>query len=67
LESNTEVLWFHAIARVLLPQNLLAAVDSLLSGGRWWLTPIILTAQEPEIRRMEVQSQLGQIVPETLS
>jgi hypothetical protein len=32
-----------------------------------WLTPIILAAQEAEIRRMEVQSQPGQIVQEPLS
>jgi hypothetical protein len=32
-----------------------------------WLTPIILPTQEAEIRRMEVGSQPGQIVPETLS
>jgi hypothetical protein len=25
----------------------------------WWLTPIILVIQEVEIRRLEVQSQLG--------
>jgi hypothetical protein len=33
----------------------------------WWLTPIILTTQEAEIRRILVQSQPGQRVPETLS
>jgi hypothetical protein len=29
--------------------------------------PVILATQEAEIRRIVVQSQLGQIVPETLS
>jgi hypothetical protein len=33
----------------------------------WRLTPIILAAQEAEIRRIMVQSQPGQIVCETLS
>jgi hypothetical protein len=33
----------------------------------WWFTPVILTAQEAEIRRITVQSQPGQIVWETLS
>jgi hypothetical protein len=32
-----------------------------------WLTPVILASQKAEIRRIEVQSQLGQIVHETLS
>jgi hypothetical protein len=33
----------------------------------WWLTPVILATHEAEIRRISVQSQLRQIVPETLS
>jgi hypothetical protein len=32
-----------------------------------WLTPVILATQEAQIRRIVVQSQPGQIVPETLS
>jgi hypothetical protein len=32
-----------------------------------WLTPVIPATQEAEIRRIEVQSQLRQIVHETLS
>jgi hypothetical protein len=32
-----------------------------------WLTPVILTTQEAEIRRITVRSQPGQIVCETLS
>jgi hypothetical protein len=32
-----------------------------------WLTPVILATQEAEIRRIMVQSQLEQIVHETLS
>jgi hypothetical protein len=43
--------------------------------GKWkrkgarcqWLTPIISSSQEAEIRRITVQSQPGQIVFETLS
>jgi hypothetical protein len=33
----------------------------------WWLTPVILTTWEAEIRRIKVQASLGQIVLETLS
>jgi hypothetical protein len=36
-------------------------------AGCQWLTPVILATQEEEIRRIAVQSQLGQIVLETLS
>jgi hypothetical protein len=32
-----------------------------------WLTPVILTTQEAEIRRIMVRSQSGQTVHETLS
>jgi hypothetical protein len=37
------------------------------SAGRWWLTHVILTAQEGEIRRITVRSQSWQIVHEILS
>jgi hypothetical protein len=33
--------------------------------GHWWLTPVILTTWEAEIRRIAVQSQHRQIVPKT--
>jgi hypothetical protein len=34
--------------------------------GCWWLMPIILAAQEAEIRRFTVQGQPRQIACETL-
>jgi hypothetical protein len=37
------------------------------NAGHQWFTPVILATQEVEIRKIAVQSQLGQIVPETLS
>jgi hypothetical protein len=33
----------------------------------WWLRPIILATLEAEIRRIDVQSQTGQIVLRTFS
>jgi hypothetical protein len=36
-------------------------------AGCLWLTPVILASQEAEIRKIMVQSQLGQIVHENLS
>jgi hypothetical protein len=42
--------------------------DALKSEDRrQWLIPVILATQEAEIRRIEVQSQLRQLVLETLS
>jgi hypothetical protein len=35
--------------------------------GHWWLTLVVLATEEAEIRRIAVQSQPRQIVPETLS
>jgi hypothetical protein len=35
-------------------------------AGRWWLISVTLATQEAEIRKIEVQIQLGQIVHETL-
>jgi hypothetical protein len=39
----------------------------IASLGGWWLTLIILATQEAEIRRIVVQSQPREIVPEILS
>jgi hypothetical protein len=36
-------------------------------AGHWWLTPAILATQEADIRKISVQSQLRQIVHNTLS
>jgi hypothetical protein len=38
-----------------------------IKARHWWLTLVIPATQEAEIRRIKVQSQPGQIVPETLS
>jgi hypothetical protein len=37
-------------------------VKKMVSGGAWWLTPVIPATQEAEIRRITVQSQCRQIV-----
>jgi hypothetical protein len=45
----------------------LMMVKNSNKDGYRWLTPVILAAQETEIRRIKVQSQSGQIVQETQS
>jgi hypothetical protein len=35
-----------------------------MPAGHWWLTPIILANQEADIRRIQIQSQPRQIVPQ---
>jgi hypothetical protein len=42
-------------------------LDKTSLSGRRWLTAVILAIQEAEIRSIEVRSQPGQIVCETLS
>jgi hypothetical protein len=39
----------------------------LVTARHQWLTPVILASQEAAIRRIKVQSQLGQVVREILS
>jgi hypothetical protein len=46
---------------------LLKPIKKTDASRGWRLTPIILATQGAEIRRIEVRSQLGQIVRETLS
>jgi hypothetical protein len=41
--------------------------DVHIQPGYWWLTPIILTTQEAEIRRIMVKRQPMQIVLKILS
>jgi hypothetical protein len=54
------------IARTCLKKIKKVKYVRYLAGHRW-LTPVILAAQEADIRRIIVQSQPGQIVCETLS
>jgi hypothetical protein len=36
-------------------------------AGQQWLTSVLLATQQTEVKRIAVQSQLGQILRETLS
>jgi hypothetical protein len=42
-------------------------IRQFLPARHQWLTPVILATQKAEIRRIVVQTQLGQTVRETLS
>jgi hypothetical protein len=42
------------------------AIKSSIPSQIPWLTPVILSTQEAELRRSAVQSQFGQIIPKTL-
>jgi hypothetical protein len=44
-----------------------SASKEVTIAGCWWLMLVSLATQEAEIRRIEVESQSGQIVLETLS
>jgi hypothetical protein len=44
-----------------------APLKSNPQAGHWWLTPIIQTTQEAEIKGIIVQNQTGQILCETLA
>jgi hypothetical protein len=46
-------------------EHLSSKCKILSSAGRWCLTPVILTTQEAEIRRIVVQSQPKQRLQET--
>jgi hypothetical protein len=81
LSYNRDQEFFHSNNRVgydrrLCEHHCLSGVNSALINSRsalqkiisWiWFMTIILATQEAEIRRMLVQSQLGQKVHETLS
>jgi hypothetical protein len=49
------------------PSKYEALSSNSSTAGSQWFTPVILATQEAEIRRIMVQSQLRQIVLETLS
>jgi hypothetical protein len=48
------------------PDCIIEPVKTQAPDGRQWLTPVILTTQEAEIRRNAARSQPEQIVHETL-
>jgi hypothetical protein len=48
-------------------KHLMFLLELFVNARRWWFMPVILATQKAEIRRIMVQSQPEQIVPETLS
>jgi hypothetical protein len=47
-------------------RNLGQDIQNTRRARCWWLTPLVLATKEAETRRIMIQSQLGQIVHETL-
>jgi hypothetical protein len=66
------LLWAYMVAYTyIMPTDTQETViGGFLAWGQqecWWITPVILTTQEVEIKRISVQGQSGQIGLETLS
>jgi hypothetical protein len=60
----------HLLGRPFITWTMPSTLTSISLKSLWnrqWLTPVILATQDAETRRMEVRSQSGQIVCETLS
>jgi hypothetical protein len=68
-EFSDTICKFSVICKTLKSETLLVPSISIkgLLTGCWWLTPVILATQEAQIKRIAVQSQLGQIIQGTLS
>jgi hypothetical protein len=63
-----QVVWTEGRASAkALRQEHTCVLNRQQGSRRRWLTPVILTTQEAEIRRIEVQSQPRQILLKTLS
>jgi hypothetical protein len=60
-----DISFFHDFAHG--TTSLKNSISFLLNLPKSRLTPVILATQEAEIRRIKFQSQLGQVVQETLS
>jgi hypothetical protein len=52
---------------ICIVSNTSSAKKNAAVAGHWWLTPVILAAQETKIRRIMVQSQPRQIVRDPTS
>jgi hypothetical protein len=50
-----------------MPSVPFSLILKIIEAGHWWLTHVIVAIQKAEIRRIKVQSQLGQTVHKTLS
>jgi hypothetical protein len=62
-EQRTQIVILHKGT----PKGQEIEAKILDQATHWWFTSIILATQEAEIRRITVQSQLGQIVRKTQS
>jgi hypothetical protein len=62
-----KIIFYEKTLNVFYNFKYICIIIKNIYARHWWLTNVILATQKSEIRRITVQSQLGQIVRKTLS